>query len=200
MVLVFEDIGKYSEKAYKHHLLTIPSWRREYAMKYKSDTERKKSVLAYILLTKAAELKFGKQNDFTFSYNEFGKPHLSDNRFFFSISHSKNAVACAVYENETGLDIQNLSGYNEKIAKRMFPEAVFGEENKDEKFTALWTEKEAISKFIGKGIQCPFSNIKKEDFLLVTDRKEELYLSLCYGRKGEILKTPQILYIDKSTL
>ena len=200
MVLVFQNLREYSDEAYRRHLEVLPSWRYEYAMKYKSEEERKKSVLAYILLTKAAELKFGKQNDFTFSYDEFGKPHLSDNRFFFSISHSKNAVACAVYENEIGLDIQNLSPYNEKIAKRMFPEIVFDEEKRDENFTVLWTAKEAISKFDGKGIQYPFSDIRIEDYLIVTENMGDLYLSLCYGRKEEILKTPQIIHIDKSTL
>ncbi len=201
MVLVFENISEYSDEAYNCHLSLLPSWRREYAMKYKSATERKKSVLAYILLRKAAEMKFGKQNDFTFDYNEYGKPFLRDMRFFFSISHSKISVACAVSEKEIGIDIQNISPYNEKIAMRMFPEVSFSkEENKDEEFTKLWTEKEAISKFIGKGIQYPFNEIKSEDYFLVTEKKENLYLSVCCGRKEEVLQMPQIFYIKEITL
>ena len=199
MVLVFEDVSGYGDEAYRSHLETLPRWRREYALKYKLLEERKKSVLAYILLCKAAKESFGLSEIPEFSYNEYGKPYFPDKSFFFSISHSKTSVAVAVSQNEIGVDIQNIVPFNKKISERMgFEIFAAKEELRDEAFSRLWAEYEAISKFEGTGIRLPFAKTNKEDYLILTEKKNNFFVSVCYGKKGENRALPKIEYIEKT--
>lgn len=193
MVLVVENISEYTDLMYLSHLKSLPEWRRECALKYKKTEDRKKSVLAYVLLRKVSEKRFGTSSIQEFSYHEFGKPYFEDKRFCFSISHSKNAVACGVYESEIGVDIQDISPYNEKVAHRMRME--IAEKEKDSSFTRVWTEKEAISKFEGKGLNFPFSSIDTDEYLLRTEEKNGFFITVCYGKRGEQRKLPEIEYI-----
>jgi len=198
VVLVFENIFEYTNERYFFHLEALPCWRREHALKSKLLEERKKSVLSYILLCKAAKESFGVSEIPEFSYNECGKPYIPDRSFFFSISHSKTSVAVAVSQNEIGLDIQNIVPLNERISEQTgFEIHTLQTENKDEAFSRLWAEYEAVSKFEGTGIRLPLVKINKEDYLIFTEKKNNFFVSVCYGKKGENRAFPKIEYIEK---
>lgn len=198
MILVFENISEYNDAMYFVHLKSLPEWRREYVLKYKKADDRKRAVLAYVLLREAAERRFGVGEIPDFSYNEFGKPYFENKCFYFSISHSRSKVVCGVYESEIGVDIQDISPYNEKVAKRLGMEIT--EKEKDSCFTRLWTAKEAISKFEGKGLNLPFSSIDADKYLLFTKEEKGSVLTVCYGKKSEKRVLPKIEYIKADEL
>ena len=60
MVYVYENLSSYSDALYESHLSSLPKWRREYALKYKKSEDRKRSVLAFVLLREAVKREFGK--------------------------------------------------------------------------------------------------------------------------------------------
>ena len=78
MILVFENIFQYNDAMYFVHLKSLPEWRREYVLKYKKADDRKRAVLGYVLLCKAADSRFGGGKIPDFSYNEFGKPYFEN--------------------------------------------------------------------------------------------------------------------------
>ena len=101
---------------------------------------------------------------------EHGKPYLEQGPFF-SVSHSRRYSVLAVSENEVGVDIEMHEGINEQIAKRCFTEeeqefALHSTEN----FQRIWTAKEAVLKFLGKG----FSYAPKNFSVLPLSEEHEI--------------------------
>lgn len=111
---------------------------------------------------------------------EKGKPFFPDcPEIRFSISHSGTYWACAVAQQEIGMDLQeHVLLKNEtreaaairfrKMACRFFhpAEAVFVESESYDRFFMVWTAREAYVKHTGQGIDREFSEfcvLSKED-------------------------------------
>ncbi|KUO64335.1 MAG: peptide transporter [Gracilibacter sp. BRH_c7a] len=96
--------------------------------------------------------------------NAFGKPHLRDyTDVHYNISHTKGAIVCAVTDKPVGVDIERIRKVNERIVERYFTRNeqnyIFSRiENQDERFTEIWTKKEAYVKWRGKGMTIPFGS------------------------------------------
>lgn len=124
--------------------------------------QRKKAELKLLsenLAKYAVKKSFGidikKQN---IAYTKLGKPYLLGYPdIHFSISHSGDYIACAVFESKVGIDIEWVGEYKEKLARRVCSKSELEqiEKAKDKalEFTKLWTKKEAYLKFLGTGIQ-----------------------------------------------
>lgn len=99
-----------------------------------------------------------------------GKPVLAgDTGIFFSVSHTGKVFACAVSDEEIGLDIQEArrrdASRTRRLARRYFTEdeiayleGGFGnsgrtEEELTDRFYRLWTRKEAYAKYTGEGLK-----------------------------------------------
>lgn len=145
----------YTDALYHQHFLQLPPWRQEKVLRIKDRDKRKESTLSFILLQNALKNGFGIEN-FTFEYNEKGKPYLADRVAFLSMSHSREAVAAAVSRHEIGLDVECIRHPKEAVLNRMFTDAekncIRTSKEPDLAFTRLWTEKEAKAKLFGKGI------------------------------------------------
>ena len=125
-------------------------------------------------------------------YNEFGKPSLPNLPIHFSLSHCKDAVACAVSDHNIGIDVENIVPYNHDIAQKVCTAAEFEilqqSENNDADFIKLWTMKEAISKFEGFGLSFPFKDIDTNRYILhsrLCDHSKCI-LSICGLKDDEI--------------
>lgn len=91
------------------------------------------------------------------SYNEFGKPYLSDfPQCHFNISHSGQYVVCAVYDTPIGIDIQQVVPYRPDIAIKVFSpielKQIENSSDSSAEFTKIWTQMEACAKALGTGI------------------------------------------------
>lgn len=121
---------------------------------YNMQADKIKTYYSYILLKELAFENFGIDIDNeNIEKNEFGKPILSSGRFYFSISHSKNLVAVVVDKTEVSIDVQNISKYNKKIAKKLFKKSqnifLTLSLNKNYLFTKYWCKLECNIKYYG---------------------------------------------------
>ena len=85
-----------------------------------------------------------------------GKPVLSVGGIHFSVSHSGHIFACAVAEENLGLDIQvSDSKDRTRLAQRYFTEEEYQyvSDNGPASFYRIWTRKEAYAKYTGEGLE-----------------------------------------------
>lgn len=87
---------------------------------------------------------------------ESGKPELADVPLRFSLSHSGDRCACAVYDRAIGVDIQKRAAADVRILERRFTpcerEYVLNSADRGAAFTRVWTMKESYVKAHGTGI------------------------------------------------
>lgn len=87
---------------------------------------------------------------------------------FFSLSHTKDMICCALSRNkEIGCDIESLQPrkHQEDLAERVFSTKEqnlyknLPAKNKGEFFYRSWTLKEAFVKALGQGLRIPFTSL-----------------------------------------
>ena len=194
MIYLYENLANYSDEAYLKDLQSLPVWRREKALQYKKLDDRKRSVLAFVLLQRALREEYGITEVPEFVYNEFGKPSLPNLPIHFSLSHCKDAVACAVSDHNIGIDVESIVPYNPDVARKVCTaaelEMLEQSENMDVEFIKLWTVKEAISKYEGMGLSLPFAGIDASKYAVHTSlyKGKNLVLSIASNRELKILK------------
>ena len=187
MVYIFDRLKQYTDETYEKHLSSLPTWRKEKALQYKKLDDRKRSVLAFALLQRALREEYGITEVPEFVYNEFGKPSFSNLPIHFSLSHCKDAVACAVSDHNIGIDVESIVTYNPDVARRVCTaaelEMLEQSDDKDVDFIKLWTVKEAISKYEGMGLSLPFSEIDTQKYLTFSKIifNRNLVLSVCFA-------------------
>lgn len=206
MIYLYENLAEYSDESYLKHLNSLPAWRREKALQYKKLDDRKRSVLAFVLLQRALREEYGITEIPEFVYNEFGKPSLPNLPIHFSLSHCKDTVACAVSDHNIGIDMESIVPYNPGVARRVCTadelKMLEQSSNKDVGFIKLWTVKEAISKYEGMGLSLPFAEIDTMNYLLYSkvSVNSRYVLSSCYGRRTAHLTLPHIKMLSAADL
>ncbi|MBQ6066455.1 MAG: 4'-phosphopantetheinyl transferase superfamily protein [Clostridia bacterium] len=116
---------------------------------YRNPTVKYTSCSAWGLL-----YRMMKQNGLeggTVVFEKNGKPRFADDRFFFSISHSRDVCAAAIADVPVGVDVEVCrANYNARLVERSLTvaeKALF-----DGDFTRFWCRKEAVAKMTGRGI------------------------------------------------
>lgn len=87
--------------------LNLPSNIREHIRTKKNELHFKQSVVAWSLVYELAKQIFNIE-DFVVLFSDNGKPYVSDNTFYFSISHSNEYVAVIISHDEIAVDVQEL--------------------------------------------------------------------------------------------
>ena len=89
-----------------------------------------------------------------------GKPYLAgQDAMFFSLSHTGKWVICAVSDKEIGADVQEVTAYRQTVAGRCFTaDETAWVDSDPQRFTRLWTMKEAYLKYTGFGLVLPMSS------------------------------------------
>ncbi|MDO4617841.1 MAG: 4'-phosphopantetheinyl transferase superfamily protein [Lachnospiraceae bacterium] len=132
--------------------------RRRKILSYRFSKDKKLSLYAALLLPAACSEQYGlllEKNNIL--WPEKGKPVLLTHpEVHFSISHSGNCAAVAVSDEETGLDVEQLSRSPVKHSERFFSsrenEAIQKSAHPDLEFFRIWTRKEAYGKYLGTGL------------------------------------------------
>jgi 4'-phosphopantetheinyl transferase len=142
----------------------LPAWRREKAMRFKHVQGRKECTYAYLLLCQALSEVYGITEKPFFSIGEHGKPTLVEYPdIHFNLSHCKQAVACVVSSRPVGIDVESIGRYKVALAHHVLSDSEFAEVQAAPApqipFTRLWTQKEAIVKLTGRGIDDDLKNI-----------------------------------------
>lgn len=87
-----------------------------------------------------------------------GKPYFSGNPVFFSISHTKNHVFCALSPRPIGIDAEELyRDINLRLAEKILSEAEYSQylqaEDPRTALLTFWVLKEAQAKLTGEGLR-----------------------------------------------
>lgn len=84
------------------------------------------------------------------SYNELGKPMLS-NDWNISISHTNDFAAVIInMDEECGIDIESISNKVAKIKHKFLSSKDLAQLQTDEELTIYWSAKETLYKYYGK--------------------------------------------------
>ena len=143
--------------------------------------KRKQSIGAELLLNYAlCKLHPELEPPFEIDINEYGKPKFTNLSLEFNLSHSANFAVCAVSDKEIGVDAQENTSYNQRIAERYYTEneklSIERAEDKDYEFSRIWSAKESAVKYLGLGLSKSLDLVylKNKNTILVEPEKNEL--------------------------
>ena len=135
-------------------LETVSEQRREQALRYRHERDRRLSIAAYRLLQRALQQQYGITRLPQFIYDNNGKPSLEGSpSIHFSLSHCREAAACAVSDQPIGIDIETLDHYSEEVAAQVMNKTemhqILSSPAPAIAFTRQWTMKESLYKLTG---------------------------------------------------
>ena len=138
-------------------LRTISCQRREQALSFKFEQGQRLCVAAYLLLKRALREEEGITENPIFEYGEHGKPFIAGHpELHFSLSHCKEAAACALSRRPVGIDVESIERYHDGVARYTMNDAemarILQAEHPGAEFIRLWTMKESLLKLTGEGI------------------------------------------------
>ncbi len=126
-------------------------------------TIRDESRMGYAILANILKNKFGVTHHVkNILAKPNGKPYIKDSSICFNIAYSQDYVACAVGQQEIGIDIEQPRELHPKlILKLLTPEEI------DDGVDPLraWVIKEAYSKLLGAGLALGFASISVDTIL-----------------------------------
>ena len=184
-VVVFDDMSQCTQAEVERLLPLVNKQRREQALRYKH-------VFGQYCCLKSWEILSQWIGCGDWQYNDNGKPFV-ENGPYFSISHCKQGIVVAVADEPIGVDIEEIRNVDDALIERVLSKTerfalqatVNGEMARDRAFTRLWTQKEAVLKAQGTGIQS-FEQVQtileKNEWLLQTIEKEKYIYSIAYGK------------------
>lgn len=162
------SISELSDEAFETALSLMSEERKSAVLRYRSETDRKRTVLGEILARRAISEHCGvAQSEIEFKRTEKGKPFAVGLSVGFNVSHSENTVICAVSDKNVGADVEVIRPINMKITRVACNESdllyLFGDNLQNtesvetdretlKRFFEIWTAKEAYFKYTGSGI------------------------------------------------
>ncbi|MDD2534764.1 MAG: 4'-phosphopantetheinyl transferase superfamily protein [Eubacteriales bacterium] len=136
--------------------------------------------VAIELLFQAVHETYGIQIDERdIGYGKNGKPYLLNYpEIQFSISHCCGGVALSMQAYRTGIDIENIRGFDPVVSKKILTideqHHLKFSNQPEQTFFQLWTLKESYLKALGTGIGIPMNKISfqiQTDFTVQSNRK-----------------------------
>ena len=192
MTLLLEpDLSSYTDEAYEADLMRLPPQRYEKAMTYRFLSDRKRCVRAYMLLWEGLSREYGAESAPVFDFLSHGKPVLRDYPdLHFSLSHSGNAVFCALDRRPVGADIEMIRRRNLEHLLSVFSDreraSIEQAASPELCFTRLWTRKESYLKLTGEGLtgtkalrEIPTEDTDMVHFETVIREAEDFLYSVC---------------------
>ena len=202
MILIDDQIQEYTPEEIARWTDELPEWRRKQVLAYKNDMGRRQSLLAYRLLCQGLREEYGIMEQPTFVYNEHGKPSLTlpptggnasqalalgslrrrkGEGLYFSLSHCKEGVCCAISDRPVGIDIESASRkISDSVIRYSMNEgeqALIRESDDPQRtFLRLWTQKEAVLKRLGTGIRDDMRDILSDHAYTIEVRENERYI------------------------
>ena len=195
-ILLETNLASYSDEAYETDLQLLPPQRSKKAMTYRFIADRKRCVKAYMLLWEGLRREYGVTEAPIFAFGEHEKPFLAEHRdVHFSLSHTGNAVLCALDREPVGADIEMIQTRGTERLISVFSDAEQEEIRRAEcpeiRFTALWTRKESFLKLTGDGLvgtrtlrKIPTKDTESVHFETVVREAEGFVYSWCQWKPG----------------
>lgn len=200
---------------YQKMFPSLPPWRQEKLLQYRSDKDRWLCAAAYMLTRHCLRGEgFPDLVTSDWAFGPYGKPYFAQHpKVHFSLSHCDAGVVCAFSEHRIGVDIECIRPFDSLMAKHVLtPEEVaivLSSARPDLVFTALWTLKESWIKAVGEGLHYSMQNVSVsydgKDFCIQKDNMiativtttPQYIISVCRFHEpnitGSILKFVDIL-------
>ncbi|MCH5227882.1 MAG: 4'-phosphopantetheinyl transferase superfamily protein [Muribaculaceae bacterium] len=155
MIYIHDDLGSISKEEFEEMMAEMAESRRQKCLALRQETDRLQCAIAHRLLLKALREEFGIRDIPVWSFNPNGKPYLRDYpQIHFSLSHCKEAVACAVADHPVGIDVESLQAYDSSLARYVCSDGEYeqlkSKEDAATAFCVLWTKKESLLKLRGE--------------------------------------------------
>jgi 4'-phosphopantetheinyl transferase len=140
--------------------------RRDHALRFRQEHDRRLSLAAYRLLQRALRVEYGIIEPPVFTYDAHGKPSLAEHpHIFFNMSHCHEAAACVVGSAPVGIDVESLDHYDEELMKMVMnaeeQQQISASPDPRIAFIRLWTMKESLLKMTGEGLSSDLRNVLK---------------------------------------
>ena len=171
-IAVIDHLDTITSNELEASIALLPQWRREQALRFSHEQGRKECTFSYLLLCRLLKEEYGIDEQPTFVYGEHGKPSLSfvnphnlpfPSPIHFNLSHCRKAIACVVSDSEVGIDVECLGRYKDSLARHICNDEelahIVASPSPDTEFTRLWTQKEAVVKLTGRGIDDDLKNL-----------------------------------------
>lgn len=146
----------------------ISTERREKIKKFYYEEDKKRSIMAEVLLRHSLKKDFGiTREQVQFTKNRFGKPLLKNvEKIHFNLAHSGDWVVCGVSDAPIGIDVEIKKTNDLDVAKAFFTSSEYMDivnqpkEQQLNHFYKLWTLKESYVKAEGKGLSIPLDSFR----------------------------------------
>lgn len=156
---------QFSDKVFNKYLELLPKDQIYKNQNFLRLQDRYLHLFGRLLLIeglKQFELGYDEFNNIEYSKN--GKPFLKERCIDFNISHSGNAVICAISnDGRVGVDIENVKSIDYTDFKNVFTKEEWYEidnsHNSLSMFYKYWTRKESLIKADGRGLTIPLDHI-----------------------------------------
>ena len=153
------------KKSYNFYLNEIPLNLRETIFKFRNVSDQYRSLVGKLLI-RFALFQEGYDYDVLLKCKRdiYNRPYLNK-QIDFNISHSGDYVICSITDKGTlGVDIERMESIKIEEFLFLFTESeIKGIDNRLDMFYHLWTQKEALSKAIGKGFGVNLKDILIEN-------------------------------------
>ena len=149
-VRIFDRMEECTEEAVQAMLPQVSQQRREQALRFRHLFGRFCCLKSWLMLS---AMHIGEMD---FLYNEHGKPYIEGGPFF-SISHCKEAIAVALDDQPIGIDVESIRRFDPELVTRTMNDSeqalIAASAHPERAFIRLWTQKEAVLKMEGTGIE-----------------------------------------------
>lgn len=167
-VYVFTDYDSLGEEQIKLFASSFPDAWQKQLHRYHNHMDQCNFMMGRTLLRYALYKDYGIRDILAISYHAQGKPYFPENpSIHFNISHCKKGVVCAISHAQIGIDIETIRPFHLKTAKHICNEEEFDfivhSTSPDLAFSKLWSKKESLIKYTGKGLQTVLPSILKEN-------------------------------------
>ena len=158
MIYVFDEMNKIDDSKLTDLKKYLSGQRADKAFTYRRIIDQKTSILVYLLLRYALFKECDMTDIPEFLYSKGKKPYIPDTDIHFNLSHCKFGVMCGLSAGNIGIDIQDKITNYTNIRKSVLTADEIAVTDTPEKFTDIWTLKEAYGKYTAEGITYDMKN------------------------------------------
>lgn len=167
-------------------LRVVSTQRRDKALRYRFDIDRRQSLAAYMLLMYGLRKEYNIDMAPIFAYTTDGKPYIRGHiDIHFNLSHCHRAVACAISNYPIGVDIEAIAPIDWHVARRVMNDAqlrhIESSAEPERSFTQLWTMKESLLKLTGEGLCDDLPRLAIDTQFFTHHHAKEYVCTACYS-------------------
>ena len=169
MKLYVASLCELTDELYNKYYFLASEERKKSIDRMRIENDKKRSILGEMLARRGiSEICGIPEEKILFARTEKGKPFCRNADIYFSISHSKDCVACVIDEKNIGIDVEYIRPVEMRVTRIACTDSdreyIFGKSDIDtekiepndeilKRFFTVWTAKEAYFKFLGTGIE-----------------------------------------------